>query len=86
MELAMGRVINCQKEWDREVPWLYRRGTGNQRDARADVPFKTRFQLLGRGPFGSGEVVPMVKFQEVVQVLAFSGRPSVSWFWPRQQE
>ena len=28
MGLVMGRVINCQKEWDREEPWLYRKGMG----------------------------------------------------------
>ena len=42
-------------------------------EMRADMPFKTRFQLLGRCPFEPGEVVPMVKSHALVQVLVLSG-------------
>lgn len=47
----------------------------NEQDMRADMPFKFRFQLMGRCPFESGEMVPIVKSQELVQVLVLSGEP-----------
>ena len=55
-------------------------------EMRVDVPFKTRFQLLGRCPFEPGKMVPMVKSQELVQMLVLSGGSSAGWPWPRQQE
>lgn len=53
----------------------------NQQDTRAEMPFKTRFRLLGRCPLEPREVVPMVKYQELTQVLALSGGPSAGWPW-----
>ena len=41
------------------------------------MPFKIRFQLLGRCPIEPGETVPMATSQELVQVLVLSGEPSV---------
>ena len=48
---------------------------------RADMPFITIFQLLGRCPFEPGEVVTIVKSQELVQVLASPGGPSAGCPW-----
>ena len=82
----MGRVINARMKEPEKCPGCPREARVNERDTRADTSFKTRFHLLGRFPFEPGEVVPMVKSQELVQVLVLSGGPSESWSLPRLKE
>lgn len=53
----------------------------NERDVRAGMPFKIRFQVLGSCLLEPGGAVPVVKFQELVRELVLSGEPSACWSW-----
>lgn len=79
-EARHGKGDNWQKERTREVSWLYKARV-YERDMGADMPFETKFQLLGRCPLEPGEAVSMVKYQELVQELALSGEPSAGCPW-----
>lgn len=78
MGLAVGRVTIARMKGPEMCPGCTGEAGVNQQDTRAEMPFKTKFQLLGRGPLEPGEVVPMVKYQELTQVLVLSGGPSAS--------
>lgn len=84
MGLAMGRVINYQKEWMEYCPGCAEEARVNEQDMRADKPFKSRYQLLDRCLFELGKVVPMVKSQELAQVLVLSGEPYVTIIFPNR--
>ena len=71
----------CQEE-DQIGPSLQHLGKPEGRGSQLlDKP-----SILKRCLLEPREVVPTVKAQELAQLLALSGRPSVSWSWPRQQE
>lgn len=53
----------------------------NEQDVRADMTFKTRFQVLGRCLLEpEAGAIPVVKSQEIVKVL-LSEEPSSGWSW-----
>lgn len=79
-EARHGKGDNWQKERTRDVSRICEARV-YERDMRADMFFKTKFQLLGRCPLEPGEAVSVVKYQELGQELALSGEPSAGCPW-----
>lgn len=75
-----GKGDNCQNGQNREVSGCVKEASVNEQDTRANVFFiqtswETRFQLLVRCTLKPRDVVPVVKSQEVGQVLAYLEDP-----------
>ena len=74
--LAMERVTTARIKGPEKCSGCTREARVNEQDVRAGMPFKTRFQVLGRCLREPGWTVPVMKSQELVRVLVLSGEPS----------